>query len=199
MLHLLAVLSELKRCVKVEMAVLSSPSPTVLTVSVDVKQHQKKKMTVPLAYIIIPSLNWTAKELVKEWHSCFVFLERHNGHHHAKTERCHLSSLWENKNWRFSFNFNLEMRGLPPIQSHSQHFVRDLSPCQWKAYTRWTCQENTASMQFCLFNDRVPWKCQGPQGSSSCTVWTITPAQSPGKSNNQWCFPRLAGWTLVIS
>lgn len=57
--------------------------------------------------------------------SCFSFLERHNGHHQTKTERCHLSCLWENKNRCFSCNFSLEMCGLPPIQGHSQQFVCD--------------------------------------------------------------------------
>ena len=38
-LNLNRVPSELRSCVKVEVAVLGSPSPIVLTVSVDVKQH----------------------------------------------------------------------------------------------------------------------------------------------------------------
>ena len=39
---LLLLFSELKSCVNVEVAVLSSPSLIVLMVSVDVKQHYKK-------------------------------------------------------------------------------------------------------------------------------------------------------------
>ena len=38
-------ISEIRSCVKVEMAILGSPSPIILMVSVDVKQHLKKKKT----------------------------------------------------------------------------------------------------------------------------------------------------------
>ena len=42
--------SELRGCVKVEVAILSSLSLTVLWVSVDVKQHLKKEKTEGLAF-----------------------------------------------------------------------------------------------------------------------------------------------------
>ena len=45
----------LRSCVKVEVAVLGSPSVIVLMVSVDVKQHLKKKKKDPL-HRMIPSV-----------------------------------------------------------------------------------------------------------------------------------------------
>ena len=48
-------ISELRSCVKVEVDVLGSPSIIVLMVSVDVKQHLKKKKKTPTE---VPSEKW---------------------------------------------------------------------------------------------------------------------------------------------